>query len=164
MKQTPKSSAISCLSARAEKAVFLVVAILGLLLARAGAQQPAADADIAAKIRALERARLNAQAVGDLVALDVLLDDAVLWVEPDSTLFNKAQLLARLHATKPVTTIATPALAVRAYGNVAIVAGVYQLRGMTAGQACQRRCRFISTWSLKKGKWLCIAVTAMPLH
>jgi len=163
MKATSKAFDISLFGTRTGKTALLVMAILWLLAALAGAQQLAADDDVSAKIRALERARLDAQAGGDLAALDLLLDNAVMWVEPDGTLFTKAQLLAKFHASKPLTTIATPSLTVRTYGTVAIVAGVYQQRGIVAGHAYLQRCRFISTWSLKKGKWLCIAVTAMPL-
>jgi hypothetical protein len=54
-------------------------------------------------------------------------------------------------------------MTVKVFVNAATVIGIYDETGREGGHTFHRRCRFIDTWAWKKGKWVCIAVTATPV-
>jgi hypothetical protein len=56
-------------------------------------------------------------------------------------------------------------MTVQIFGDTASVVGIYRVTGIRAGKAYVQRCRFMDTWVLKNGKWVCVAAvatTAMP--
>jgi hypothetical protein len=54
-------------------------------------------------------------------------------------------------------------LSVRVYGTVAIASGVFRARGLENGKRYLRHERFVDTWFLKDGRWVCIATNATPI-
>jgi hypothetical protein len=52
---------------------------------------------------------------------------------------------------------------VQVFGNAAIVAGTYRAKGVENGKPYVRRRRFIDTWLLLGGNWICVAAEATPI-
>jgi hypothetical protein len=49
------------------------------------------------------------------------------------------------------------------YGNVALATGVMRVKGVENGKGFNRRERFIDTWVLKHGSWVCVGTDATPI-
>jgi hypothetical protein len=121
------------------------------------------DEDVATTILSLERSKFAAQQQKDIVALDILLDDAFMWVDPNGAALTKAAYLAAVHDDRQTSPrIAPQSMMVKVFAPVAIVVGIYNETGLESGRVVHLRCRFIDTWTWKRGKWVCIAATASP--
>lgn len=141
----------------------ILLGVLGVLLAAAPvgiAQEPAHDS-AAERVRNLERSKFDALQRRDNNTLEAMLDNELLWVAPNGSLWAKSAYLANLHNPDwHLLQIAPESMSLQVFGDVAIVVGIYHERGLRTGHPYLERCRFIDTWVLKNGKWMCIAVTA----
>jgi len=137
---------------------------LGFCCAAAlAAAQADRDLAIAAKLRALESSRFEAQQHKDLAALDSILDDGLLLVDESGALWGKAQFLSRLRTSSAVLLrLEAQSVTVLGNGDTATVVGIYTEKELNPGRPRRQRCRFIDTWVWKGGRWLCIASTATP--
>jgi hypothetical protein len=54
-------------------------------------------------------------------------------------------------------------MSVRVHGTIAIATGVFRAKGVEGGKHYVRRERFVDTWLLKDGTWVCIATNATPI-
>lgn len=143
----------------------LPLALLGVLLAAAalGAAQESAtpNSRVVEQLRNLERSKFDALQRKDDATLDAILDEGLIWVSPDGSLWTKADYLAKLHNPNwQLLQVSTESMALQVHGDIAIVVGIYHERGMRSGHPYVERCRFIDTWVLTKGKWMCIAAAA----
>jgi ketosteroid isomerase-like protein len=130
-------------------------------LTTAVAAAQARDNPVADEIRKLEHSKFDAIQQKDNVTLDAMFDDGLLWVDENGMLWTKAAGLAYVHSsTEQILDLSPQAMSLEIVGDVAIVVGVYEERGLKAGHAYVRRYRFIDTWAFRKGKWICIATTA----
>ncbi len=59
--------------------------------------------------------------------------------------------------------VAPESIAVKVHGDTAIATGVFRATGMEGGKHYTRRERFVDTWVLKNGKWVCVATNATPI-
>ena len=128
------------------------------------------DGDEAArsKIVALEQLWNQAYKSGDTKALDSILDDAIVLVNDDGSVQTKAEFLASVKSSAPQPTaqqqqVAPESLNVHVHGTVAIATGVMRVKGVEGGKAYTRRERFVDTWLLKHGSWVCIGTDATPV-
>lgn len=127
----------------------------------ASARSTDRNSDIAAILLSLERSKFHPQPQKDTTALNPIFDDGLMWVSQDRELSAKAKYLESLHdsATNQLR-IVPESLAVKVFDRIAVVVGIYEERGLTAGRPYRRHCRFIDTWTYKGGKWVCIAAAA----
>lgn len=134
--------------------------ILGAMCVMAPGQGPGLDSRVA-NIRSLENARFDAQKRKDNVALNLMLDSAIVWVDPDGEMLTKSECLSGNHmASANILEIVPESTSVQFSGDTAVVIGTYRERGLRSGRPYRRRCRFMDTWVLKNGKWLCIAAAS----
>ena len=119
-----------------------------------------------AKIMALENAWNQAEERGDTKGLEQLFDDSLIYIDQDGSLKTKAEFLASVKASVKSTPaqLQTESVLVNTYGSVAIVSGVYILKGVRAGKPYVKRGRFLDTWLYKDNVWRCVAVEATPSH
>ncbi len=118
----------------------------------------------ASKVRALELDWSKAEARKDNAALDALFDSSLVFVDYDGALLTKSDYLARVRSAGPgLLNITTESMTVRVVGNAALVVGIYRETGIKAGKPYEQRRRFIDTWALKQGRWVCIAAAATAL-
>ncbi len=125
--------------------------------------QATTEADSATVIRALEDEWVEAQTRNDNRALDMIFDNALIYVEYGK-LVTKGEYLSRIKQAGPqVSEIVTEAMTVRAAGKTAIVVGAYRERERKAGASTVKRWRFIDTWVYKKNGWVLVAAAAAPI-
>ena len=147
------------------QACFLIV-LTTVLSGRILAQE--ADAATRSKIIALEQLWNQAYKSGDTKALDTILDDGIVLVNDDGSAQTKAEFLAsvkssNLQSTAQQQQVAPESLNVQVYGSVAIATGVMRVKGTENGKTYSRRERFVDTWLLKRGNWVCVGTDATPV-
>ena len=126
--------------------------------------QEDADPGVQSKIIALEKAWNQAYKLGDIRALDTLLDDRIVLINDDGTVQTKAEFLAGVKPSKSQEQqVAPESMSVHVFGNTAIATGVFRAKGVEGGKAYVRRERFVDTWVYTGGKWVCVATNATPV-
>lgn len=138
-------------------AFLIFLTSIGIALAQANdpASQPAEQ------VRTLEYARFEAQSRRDNSSLNAILDDQLMWVNSDGVPWTKSEYLGQMRKPGSNLLRVTPeSMTVQVFGPVAIVVGIYREKGVKQGHPYTLRCRFIDTWQIKRGKWMCIASVA----
>jgi ketosteroid isomerase-like protein len=138
------------------------IVLLAWAEASAAYGQRATDSEAASKIIALEHVWNQAAEVKDPKALDTLLDDAFVYVDPDGNLLTKAEVLSDLQALRRLQVL-SESMVVHLHGDTAVVTGIYQTKGVDRGKPFVRRDRFVDTWHYKNGVWMSIASLATPI-
>lgn len=142
-------------------AYTLILVVAASLIA---GTQDGGDAGARSNILALEYAWDQAQERGDVKALSAIFDNSLTFVDYDGRILTKAGYLARVKAdASNLEQIVTESMSVQVLGNTAIVVGTYRAKGVENGKPYLRRRRFIDTWLLMGGHWICIAAAATPV-
>jgi ketosteroid isomerase-like protein len=148
----------------------LTRAVMILICATAvwAAAQTDTEAATKSKIVALEQLWNQAYKSGDIKALDSILDDAIVLVNDDGSMQTKAEFLASVKPSAEQSSaqqqqVAPESFNVHVFGNVAIATGVMRVKGVEGGKAYTRRERFVDTWLLKRGSWVCVGTDATPV-
>lgn len=107
---------------------------------------------------ALESAWNHAEQSKDAAALNQLLAEEFVYTDYDgSFLDRKGFLESTLHNDVTQEQINNDGMAVRIYGNAAVVTGLYRDKGLDKGKPFQRRGRFTDTWIYRNNAWQCVA-------
>jgi hypothetical protein len=139
------------------------ILILVFAAALAPAAQPAGDGGTVATIRRLEREWAEAQGRNDNRALDLIFDNALVYVEYGK-LVSKGDYLSRIREEAPgIDQVEMDPMTVRTFGSTAIVVGTYRERRVRAGQVVLKRWHFVDTWVYKKNGWVLVAAAAAPI-
>ncbi len=130
--------------------------------------QTDSDAATQSKIVALEQLWNQAYKSGDTKALESILDDTIVLVNDDGSVQSKAEFLASVKSSTPQPTaqqqqVSPESISVHVHGSVAIAMGVMRVKGVEGGKPYTRRERFVDTWLLKRGNWVCIGTDATPV-
>jgi hypothetical protein len=140
-----------------------MVAVICCLAANIPAQDKN-DGAAQSKVLALESIWNMAEEKGDVRALDMIFDESMMYIDEDGSLLNKAQFLAHVKASGPaVQSITTQTIGVHAYGEAVVVAGTYRVKGLAGGKAHMREGRFMDTWVLRRGTWVCVVAQSTPV-
>ena len=139
--------------------------ILGLCIALAlVAGDEDREAGVKSKIIALEKAWNQAYKLGDTKSLDALLDDHMVLINDDGSTQSKELFLASVkRSTSREEQVSPESMSVHVYGTTAIATGVFRAKGLDKGKPYTRRERFIDTWILKGGQWVCVGTNATPI-
>jgi ketosteroid isomerase-like protein len=130
--------------------------VLFLAIAFAFAQKPS-DQSAEITIRALERQWTEAQSQNDNRALNLIFDNAMVYVEYGK-LVSKAEYLSRIkQATPAEDEIVMESATVHTFGNTAIVVGSYREQQRKPGHKSIMRWRFVDTWVYKTNGWVLVA-------
>jgi ketosteroid isomerase-like protein len=134
------------------------VLLLGVAIALA---QQGNMSDEGGRVLALETAWNHALESKDAKALDMLLANTMVSVDIDGSIQNKSEFLASIKAPdyQPSQAV-TEQSAVQVYGDAAVVAGVFRVKGTEKGKSYVHRERFVDTWVKMNGTWQCVATTA----
>lgn len=143
-----------------KRGLILVVFAPLFALAQASPEMSSAEG----KILALENAWGQAEKAGDSKALQGLLqgllDDSLVYIRHDGSLWSKTQYLASLNDTSShVEQAVNENMAAHVFGDAAIVTGIYRIKGVEKGKPYSRRERFIDTWPRKH-----LDVRSQPSH
>lgn len=139
--------------------LLVLVAVTALLVP---GQEPT-EGGTATVIRALEHEWVQGQTRNDNRALDMIFDNALVYVEY-GRLVTKGEYLSRIRQAGPqVSQIVTEAMIVRTVGKTSIVVGTYREKERKARQSSVKRWRYIDTWVYKKNTWVLVAAAAAPI-
>ena len=124
--------------------------------------QKTADPGTVATIRALEHEWTEGQSRNDNRALDLIFDNALVYVEY-GRLVSKGEYLLRIK-TEAIGSdqILMESMMVQTFGKTSIVVGIYSEKGVKRGTAARKRWRFLDTWVYKKNGWVLVAAGAAP--
>ena len=126
--------------------------------------QSSPDAAIQTKIIALEKAWNQAYKRADTRALNLILDDHIVLINDDGSTQTKSEFLSSIKQINVQEQQVSPeSMSVRVYGTTAIATGVFRAKGIESGRHYVRHERFVDTWLLKEGNWVCIATNATPI-
>ena len=144
--------------------IWMILLGASCIAAISPAQEPNHDSQAVNEVRSRENSRFDAIQREDSATLDAIFDDALLRVDQEGLLWTKADYMANLHnPNSQVLQVVPGAMTMQVFGDVVIVVGIYVERGVKSGHPYIHRCRFIDTWELKKGKWVCIASAATSI-
>ncbi len=140
---------------------FALIAVSILSVAAWG--QESSDPGTAAAIRALEKQWTVGQARNDNRALDMIFDNALVYVEY-GRLLSKGEYLSRIKAQPTnLDQISMEPMSVRTLGDTAIVVGTYTESQVIRGKRTMQQWRFLDTWVYKKKGWVLVAAAAAPV-
>jgi ketosteroid isomerase-like protein len=140
--------------------IFLTSAIL-LLGVFSGAAQQTTKSEEGGRVQALENAWNHALEVKDVKALDMLLANTFVSVDIDGSVASKGEFLASIKSPdyQPSQAV-TEQSTVQVYGDVAVVVGIFRIKGVAKGKPYVHRERFVDTWVKMNGTWQCLATTS----
>lgn len=140
--------------------MFLASAMLLLGVFSGGAQQ-ATKSEEGGRVQALENAWNHALEVKDVKALDMLLANTFVSVDIDGSVASKGEFLASIKSPdyQPSQAV-TEQSTVQVYGDVAVVVGIFRIKGVAKGKPYVHRERFVDTWVKISGAWQCLATTS----
>lgn len=116
-----------------------------------------------ATIRALEHEWAEGQSRNDTRVLDLIFDNALVYVEY-GRLVSKGEYLARIkRGNAQQDQITLEGTTVHIFGSMALATGTYREKEFRSGKTEVRRWRFIDTWVDKKGSWVLVAAGAAPI-
>lgn len=123
--------------------------------------QSQSNSDEAGHIQALELAWNHAVEGKDAAALDMLLANTMVSVDIDGSIQNKKEFLASIKSPdyQPSQAV-TEQSNVQMYGDAAVVAGIFRIKGVEKGKPYVHRERFVDTWVKMNGTWQCVATTS----
>lgn len=140
--------------------IFLSVAILLFGVILAAAQQNSMS-DEGGRVLALENVWNHALEAKDVKALNMLLANTFVSVDIDGSVSSKSEFLASIKSPdyQPSQAV-TEQSSVQVYGDVAVVVGVFRIKGTEKGKPYVHRERFVDTWIKLNGTWQCLATTS----
>jgi ketosteroid isomerase-like protein len=145
------------------KSIWCVIILVCSVLVSA----PAQDTGVAAarsNILALEHAWDQAQERRDPKGLAAIFDNSLIFVDYDGKILTKAEYMARVKSNNThMAQIVAEQMNVQVFGDTAIVVGTYRVKGVENGSPYLRRGRFVDTWVLTSGHWLCVAAATTPI-
>lgn len=122
------------------------------------------DGAASSAIRTLEREWVEAQSHNNNGALNVILDNAVVYLEYGQ-LVTKGDYLLRIKNEDPSTDdVVMDPMTVRIVGNTAVVVGSYRETQRNGSSRTVTHWRFIDTWIHKQDAWVLIAAGATPVR
>jgi hypothetical protein len=142
---------------------LLLVLVCFVATPLSGSAQEAPRGDATMAIRALEYERVEARSRNDNRALDLIFDNALVYIEHGRLMTKGDYLLGVRSGTPQLQQIVMEAMTVRTFGSTAIVVGTYRDKSVSTGRAHLERRRFVDTWVYKKGRWMLVEAAAAPL-
>lgn len=144
------------------RTIYFIIVLVWPMALLVSAQQP--DEATAEAIRAKEREWLEAQSHNNNQALNLILDNALVYVEY-GRLVSKGDYLSRIRQQDAFTDeVVMDPLQVQTFGSTAIVTGTYREVQRTNGKRLATRWRYVDTWTHKKDGWVLIAAGSTPIR
>lgn len=138
--------------------------VLALMYAMTAVGVGQDEAAVRTKIIALEKAWKQAYKMGDTHALNDILDNGIVLINDDGGVQSKHEFLAGVKATNSQEQqVAPESMTVHVFGDTAVATGVFRAKGVEGGKPYTRRERFVDTWILRNGRWVCVATNATPV-
>ena len=144
-------------------ALFTLVLTLSNACAEASGQ--GAKSSVEADIRALNDQVAQMQVRHDVAMASRLLADEYIFIQADGQVTNKAQNVAVIGSADFVCdSLTTSNVAVRVYGETAIVTGLASMKATYKGQDVGGEFRYTDVWVKRRGAWRNVTSQATLLH
>ena len=134
---------------------FAAAAFLALMVPTMGR---ADDADSEKQVASLSKQHQAALVAGDTEALDAILSDDFVVINPFGEVISKARQAKELKdGTMDFLSIDSLEVKVRVYGDAAIVTGRYQVKLKIRGRENATPVRTTESFAKQGGKWRCVS-------
>ncbi len=134
---------------------LLAAALLALVVPATGR---ADDADAEKQVATLSKQNYEALVKGDTSALDAILSDDWVVIDPFGEVISKARQAKELKdGTTDFASIDPSEVKVRAYVDTAVVTGRYQVKVKIRGQENSIPVRITESFAKQGGKWRCVS-------
>jgi hypothetical protein len=143
------------------KASFMFLLVCSMLVSTPAQQGIPGGSETV--IRALEHEWFDGQSRNNNRALDLIFDNALVYVEYGK-LVSKGEYLSRIKWSGPqVSQIVLEAMTVHLFETTAIVIGTYRETSGKSAKVQRLRWRFVDTWVYEKNGWVLVAAASAPL-
>ena len=139
--------------------------LLGAAGSRLGAQGPAAGSTAEDSVRAVEQTRGQALIRADTTALSRMVAAEFVEISRFGTLRSRADNIRDIASGDlRLETVRYDSLAVRIYGDVAVLTGIADNTGTFRGMAFSGRIRYMRIFVRRDGRWQAVAMqqTSLP--
>ena len=142
----------------------LMLALIFLFAGSLHAQE-VASSPVAKELLPLEKARVDALCKGDLAGLEKFFASDLTYVHSSGVQENRSEFLDKLRTSerKYVSMEHDPGVAVRSYGDVAILTGSTKVQVIVKGQTQNLHLRFTEAWQRHGKQWQVIAWQATKI-
>jgi hypothetical protein len=142
----------------------LMLAVILIFAASVNAQEAAAP-PLAKELLPLEKARVDTLCKGDLPGLEKVFARDMTYVHSSGVLESRSEFLDKLRTgeRKYVSMEHDPGVAVRSYGNVAILTGSTKVQVIVKGQTQNLHLRFTEAWQRRGKQWQVVAWQATKI-
>jgi hypothetical protein len=142
----------------------LMLALVFVFAASVNAQEAAAP-PVAKELLPLEKARVDTLCKGDLPGLEKFLASDLTYVHSSGVQESRAEFMDKLRTgeRKYVSMEHDPGVAVRSYGDVAILTGSTKVQVILKGQTQNLHLRFTEAWQRHGKQWQVVAWQATKI-
>lgn len=111
-----------------------------------------------ASLHACETALRNAQLASDVIALERLLDDELVFTGPDGAVYGKADDLdAHRRGVVHITRLESSEERIQRFGSIAVVSVRMEMSGTFQGAAFAGPFRYTRVWCARRDGWRIVA-------
>jgi hypothetical protein len=144
--------------------LMILISLTFLLVSRQSAvAQQESDGQATTVILALEHEWVEGQSRNDNNALNLIFDNALVYVEYGRLVTKGEYLSCVKQGPSQLSEIVLEPTMVHVFGGTAVAVGTYRERRLKRGQTGLKRWRFVDTWVHKKNGWMLVAAAAAPL-
>jgi ketosteroid isomerase-like protein len=141
-----------------------VIAAAVCLFSLSSSPQDRTGHDSESRLLAVENIWNQAEAKGDIKALNLIFDNYLVYVDEQGQLLSKSEFLRQVKAESAhPQSLTTQAMSAQVYGDTAVVTGTYRMEQTKGGKQLQREGRFTDTWVREDGAWVCVAAQSTPI-
>jgi ketosteroid isomerase-like protein len=116
------------------------------------------------EVRTVGSELVKAVEQGNTAALERLLAKDYVAIDIHGTAIDKRQRLQQFQdAGLSFESVGSEQQSVRAFGNTAIVTGIYNVKGVANGKPIDGQYRYLDVWVKRDGQWQAVATTMTPL-
>jgi ketosteroid isomerase-like protein len=147
----------------AMKATLVIFAVIFATCCAVGqtmSQEANRNTGVEQELRRLEGQWQEALTRRDVTMLDRLMADDYVLTTVSGEVVNKARVLAEVKSTNATADVRNTEVAVRVFGDVAIVTGLVLISGTFNEKDVSTRSRYIKVYVKRQGQWRVVAAQA----
>jgi len=147
----------------AMKAILVIFAVIFAACCAFGQtmnQKANRNSGVEQELRSLENQWQEALTRRDVAMLDRLMAEDYVLTTVSGEVVNKARVLAEVKSANTTADVRNTEVAVRVYGNVAIVTGLVLISGKFNDKDVSTRSRYIKVYVKRQGQWQVVTAQA----
>jgi len=145
---------------KAIRVIFVVIFAACCAVGQTMNQEANRNTGVEQELRSLENQWQEALTRRDVAMLDRLMSDDYVLTTVGGEVVNKARVLAEVKSAHATADVRNTEVAVRVYGDVAIVTGLVLISGKFNDKDVSTRSRYIKVYVKRQGQWRVVAAQA----